>query len=78
MANKDKIIRQPDFHPIAEFMRGQSSVIMRGVEQRDNVVLVTRRGKPMAAIISYGRYKELTETGRLVDDGKKTTTEDKA
>lgn len=42
MAKKEKVIRQPDFHPIAEFMRGQSSIIMRGVEEKDNVVLVTR------------------------------------
>lgn len=76
MAKKEKIIRQPEYRKIADFMRGQSSIIMRGVEEKDNVVLVTRRGAPMAAIISYDRYKELTETGRLVDDGTKTASED--
>lgn len=76
MAKKEKIIRQPEYRKIADFMRGQSSIIMRGVEEKNNVVLVTRRGAPMAAIISYDRYKELTETGRLVDDGTKAVAED--
>lgn len=75
MVNKERIIRQPEYRKIADFMRGQSSIIMRGVEQKDNVVLVTRRGEPMVAIISYDRYKELTETGRLVDDGTRTSVE---
>ncbi len=68
---KKRIKREPDYQPIAEFLRGKSSQIMRGVEEDDSVVLVTRHGKPMVAVISYERYKELTETGMLVDKGEK-------
>ena len=71
MAYKTKVVRQPEFKPITEFMRGQSSVIMREVEKQDNVVLVMRRNKPMTAVISYECYKELAEAGYFINYGAK-------
>lgn len=48
---------------IAEFNRGQSSKILRGIVTDDDVGFINKNGKPMAIVISNERFERLLENG---------------
>lgn len=48
---------------IAEFNRGQSSKIIRGLVSDDDVAYINKNGKPMAIILSNERYERLLAKG---------------
>ena len=48
---------------IAEFNRGQSSKLIRGLVEDDKAAFINKNGKPLAVVISYSRYKRLLEEG---------------
>ncbi|OBZ01553.1 prevent-host-death protein [Streptococcus dysgalactiae subsp. equisimilis] len=48
---------------IAEFNRGQSSKILRGLVSDDDVGFINKNGKPMAIVISNERFERLLENG---------------
>ncbi|MGP6451518.1 hypothetical protein ACR9F1_01535 [Streptococcus dysgalactiae subsp. equisimilis] len=61
---RKKIIKKPMKHfNIAEFNRGQSSKILRGIVTDDDVGFINKNGKPMAIVISNERFERLLENG---------------
>ena len=48
---------------IAEFNRGQSSRLLRGLVAADKTAFIQKNGKPMAVVMSYERYQRLCEKG---------------
>lgn len=61
---KKKTIKKPMKHfNIAEFNRGQSSKILRGLLADDDVGFINKNGKPMAIVISNERFERLLENG---------------
>lgn len=59
-----RTIKKPMRHyNIAEFNRGQSSKILRGLVSEDDVGFINKNGKPMAILISYERYERLLKMG---------------
>lgn len=44
---------------IADFNRGQSSKIIRKIEEEDSTAIVLKHGKPIAVIISNDKYEKL-------------------
>ena len=44
---------------IAEFNRGQSSRLLRGLVAADKTAFIQKNGKPMAVVMSYERYQLL-------------------
>lgn len=61
---KKKTIKKPMKHfNIAEFNRGQSSKILRGLVSEDDVGFINKNGKPMAIVISNERFERLLENG---------------
>ncbi|SUN62505.1 hypothetical protein [Streptococcus dysgalactiae] len=61
---KKKNVKKPMKHfNIAEFNRGQSSKILRGLVSDDDVGFINKNGKPMAIVISNERFERLLENG---------------
>lgn len=61
---KKKNVKKPMKHfNIAEFNRGQSSKILRGIVTDDDVGFINKNGKPMAIVISNERFERLLENG---------------
>ncbi len=48
---------------IAEFNRGQSSKLIKGLVADDKTAYIQKNGKPLSVIISYIRYKRLLDSG---------------
>lgn len=48
---------------IAEFNRGQSSKIIRGLVEEDKTAFIQKNGKPIAVVMSYERYQRMYEKG---------------
>jgi len=64
MADKRANPKVPmEYFNIAEFNRGQSSKLIRGLAADDKVALIQKNGKPMAVVLSYERYKRLLDRG---------------
>lgn len=53
---------------IAEFNRGQSSKLIRGLVAEDKVAEILKHGKTIAVVLSYERYKRLLERGVDIND----------
>jgi prevent-host-death family protein len=53
---------------IAEFNRGQSSKLIRGLVADDKSAFINKNGKPIAVVISYDRYKRLLAEGIDVNE----------
>ncbi|MDD2476430.1 MAG: type II toxin-antitoxin system Phd/YefM family antitoxin [Dysgonamonadaceae bacterium] len=51
----------PIYHSVTEFLKGQASRIFSEVNEKDEIVIVNKRNKPQAVIISYDRYIRLKE-----------------
>ena len=48
---------------IAEFNRGQSSKLIRGLAEEDKTEFIQKNGKPIAVVMSYERYQRMFEKG---------------
>ena len=48
---------------IAEFNRGQSSKLIRGLAEEDKTSFIQKNGKPIAVVMSYERYQRMFEKG---------------
>ena len=48
---------------ISMFLKGQASRIMTRLSSHDEVALVLKNGKPLVVVISYERYKRLSDQG---------------
>lgn len=53
--------------PISE-VKARLPELVTGVEEREEEVLVTRRGKPAAVLMSYAEYERLQETLDVLSD----------
>lgn len=56
---KDSGIKPLKHYNIADFNRGQSSKIIRKIEEEDSTAFVLKHGKPIAVIISNEKYERL-------------------
>lgn len=48
---------------IAEFNRGQSSKLIRGLVADDKTAFIQKNGKPIAVVMSNARYERLLKNG---------------
>lgn len=48
---------------IAEFNRGQSSKLIRGLVAEDKTAFIQKNGKPIAVVMSNARYERLLKKG---------------
>ena len=48
---------------IAEFNRGQSSRLLRGLVEGDKTAFINKNGKPLAVVMSKARYDRLMKEG---------------
>jgi PHD/YefM family antitoxin component YafN of YafNO toxin-antitoxin module len=48
---------------IAEFNRGQSSKLIRGLVADDKTAFIQKNGKPIAVVMSNARYERLLKKG---------------
>lgn len=53
--------------PISE-VKARLPELVTGVEDRDEEIVVTRKGKPAAVIVSHAEYARLRETVRVLSD----------
>jgi antitoxin YefM len=53
--------------PISE-VKAHLPKLVRGVEQREDEVIVTRNGRPAARLVSYSEYERLKETLDVLSD----------
>ncbi len=49
----------PEYRSITDFLRGQSSKIIREINDTDKVIIINKQNQPQAVLISYKRYKRL-------------------
>lgn len=61
--NKNKPKIPMEHLNIAEFNRGQSSKLIRGLVAEDKSAFIQKNGKPIAVVITYERYKRLLDEG---------------
>ena len=53
--------------PIAE-VKTRLPELMTGVEEREEEIIVTRKGKPAAVLVNYAEYERLKETLAVLSD----------
>lgn len=53
--------------PISE-VKARLPELVTGVEQREEEVVVTRKGKPAAVLVNYSEYERLKETLDVLSD----------
>lgn len=53
--------------PISE-VKARLPELVTGVEEREEEILVTRKGKPAAVLMSYAEYERLKETVDVLSD----------
>jgi len=53
--------------PISE-VKARLPELVTGVEDREEVIIVTRNGKPAAVLLNYGEYERLKETLDVLSD----------
>lgn len=64
MADKKTKPKVPMVHfNIAEFNRGQSSKLIRGLVTDDKTAFIQKNGKPIAVVMSNARYERLLREG---------------
>ena len=64
MAQKKDKPKVPMEHlNIAEFNRGQSSKLIRGLVADDKTAFIQKNGKPIAVVMSNARYERLLKEG---------------
>ena len=53
--------------PIAE-VKARLPELVTGVEEREEEIIVTRKGKPAAVLVNYAEYERLKETLAVLSD----------
>jgi prevent-host-death family protein len=53
--------------PISE-VKARLPELVTGVEEREEEIVVTRKGKPAAVLVNYGEYERLKETLDVLSD----------
>lgn len=53
--------------PISE-VKARLPELVTGVQEREEEIVVTRRGKPAAVLVNYGEYERLKETLDALSD----------
>ncbi len=53
--------------PISE-VKARLPELVTGVEEREDEVIVTRKGKPAAVLVNFGEYQRLRETLDVISD----------
>ena len=53
--------------PISE-VKARLPELVTGVEEREEVIVVTRKGKPAAVLVNYGEYERLKDTLEILSD----------
>lgn len=53
--------------PISE-VKARLAELVTGIEEREEEVVVTRRGKPAAVLVNYAEYERLKETLDVLSD----------
>ena len=53
--------------PISE-VKARLPELVTGVEEREEEVVVTRKGKPAAVLVNYGEYERLKDTLEVLSD----------
>ena len=53
--------------PISE-VKARLPELVTGVEEREEEIIVTRKGKPAAVLVNYGEYERLKETIDVLSD----------
>ena len=53
--------------PISE-VKARLPELVTGVEEREEEIVVTRKGKPAAVLVNYGEYERLKETLDVLGD----------
>lgn len=56
---------QPIFKKATQFLRGESAKIFKEVSQKGLDVIVFKSSEPHVAIISYAKYKQLQDEGKI-------------
>ena len=55
--------------PISE-VKARLPELVTGVEEREEEIVVTRRGKPAAVLVNYGEYERLKDTLEVLSDAE--------
>jgi prevent-host-death family protein len=53
--------------PISE-VKARLPELVTGVQEREEEIVVTRKGKPAAVLVNYGEYERLKETIEILSD----------
>jgi antitoxin YefM len=53
--------------PISE-VKARLPELVTGVEEREEEIVVTRKGKPAAVLVNYGEYERLKDTLEVLGD----------
>ena len=53
--------------PISE-VKARLPELVTGVQEREEEIIVTRKGKPAAVLVNYGEYERLRETVDVLSD----------
>jgi prevent-host-death family protein len=53
--------------PISE-VKARLPELVTGVQEREEEIVVTRKGKPAAVLVNYGEYERLRETIDILSD----------
>lgn len=53
--------------PISE-VKARLPELVTGVEEREEEIVVTRKGKPAAVLVNYGEYERLKDTLEILGD----------
>ncbi len=61
---RSQVSTLPEYRSITDLLRGQSSKIIREINDSDKVVIINKQNQPQAVIISYKRYKRLKESAQ--------------
>ena len=57
----------PKVLPISE-VKTRLPELVRGVEEREEEIVVTRKGRPAAVLVSHAEYQRLKETVDVLSD----------
>jgi len=57
-----------EHHNIAEFLRGQSSIILRRLSEEDKTSFIHKNGKPLVVVMSNERYERMKRAGVDIND----------
>lgn len=61
---QDKPKKLPmDFYNMSDFLKGQSSKLITKLSDEDKAAFVLKNGKPIAVLVSNGRYERLLKAG---------------